>query len=55
MRPLNVFNLSAPSSRTKALGFTQPLTTLSTSERFGGKEWPALKAGNLIIICEPIA
>jgi hypothetical protein len=32
MMSLDAFNVSNPFSRTMALGFTQPLTELSTSE-----------------------
>jgi hypothetical protein len=36
------------------LGFTQPLTKMSTTKSFsGGKLRPARKAKNLIAICEP--
>jgi hypothetical protein len=38
------FNLPNPSSRTIALGFTQPLTEMRTRNLLGGKAWPALKA-----------
>jgi hypothetical protein len=47
------FNLPNPSTRTMALGFTQPLTEMSTKDIPGGKALPARKA-NLIAICEPI-
>jgi hypothetical protein len=47
------FNLPNPSSRTMALGSTQPLTELSTRNHPGGKGRPALKADNLTTICEP--
>jgi hypothetical protein len=36
-----------------ALGFTQPLTQMSTRNVPGGKERPAHKADNLTAICEP--
>jgi hypothetical protein len=42
------------SSRTMALGSTQPVTGMSTRNLPGGKERPALKADNLADICEPI-
>jgi hypothetical protein len=48
------FNWPNPSSRTMALGSTQPLTEMSTRNLPGGKGRPALKVGNLIAICEPI-
>jgi hypothetical protein len=37
-----------------ALGFTQPLTDISTRNLAGGKVRPARKADNLTAICEPI-
>jgi hypothetical protein len=37
-----------------ALGLTQPLTEISTSNLPGGKERPVRKADNLAAICEPI-
>jgi hypothetical protein len=43
-----------PSSRTMALGSTQPLTEMSTRNLPGGKGWPTRKADNLTTICEPI-
>jgi hypothetical protein len=51
---VDFFNLAIPSSRTMALGSTQPLTKMSTRNLPGGKGWPALKAGNLTAICEQI-
>jgi hypothetical protein len=48
------FNLPNPSSRTMALGSTQPLTEMSTKNLLGGKGRPAHKADNLTAICEPI-
>jgi hypothetical protein len=47
------FNLPNPSSRTMALGSTQPLTEMSTRNLPGGKGWPEHKADNLTAICEP--
>jgi hypothetical protein len=41
------------SSRTMALGSTQPLTEMSTRNLSGGKWRPARKAENLTAICEP--
>jgi hypothetical protein len=35
------FNLTYPSSRTTALGLTEPLTEMSTMNLPGGKELPA--------------
>jgi hypothetical protein len=46
------FNWPNPSSRTMALGSTQPLTEMSTRKISGGKG-PARKADNLTAICEP--
>jgi hypothetical protein len=43
-----------PSSRTMALGSTQPLTEMSTRNHPGGKGRPALKADNLTALCKPI-
>jgi hypothetical protein len=51
---IGVFSWSNPSSRTMALGSTQPLTDLSTRNYPGGKGRPMLKADNLTAICEPI-
>jgi hypothetical protein len=48
------FNLPNASSRTMALGSTQPLTEMSTSNLPGGKGCPARKADNLTAICESI-
>jgi hypothetical protein len=41
------FNLPNPSSRTMPLGFTLPLTEMSTVR-------PALEADNITAICKPI-
>jgi hypothetical protein len=50
------FNLATSSSRTMALGSTQPLTEMSTMNRniLGGKGQPDRKADNLTAIYEPI-
>jgi hypothetical protein len=48
------FNLPNPSSRTMALGSTQPLIEMSTRNLPGGKGRPARKADNVTAICEPI-
>jgi hypothetical protein len=48
------FNWPNPSSRTVALGATQPLTEMSTRKLPGGKGRLARKADNLTAICEPI-
>jgi hypothetical protein len=50
---VNFFNLPNPSSRTMALGSTQPLTEMSTRNLPGGKGRPAPKVGKLTAICEP--
>jgi hypothetical protein len=47
------FNLPNPSSRTLALGSTQPLTKMSTRNFPGGKKRPARRADNLAAIYEP--
>jgi hypothetical protein len=47
------FNWSNPSSRTTALGLTQPLTEMNIRNRPEGKGRPAHKANNLTAICEP--
>jgi hypothetical protein len=48
-----LFNLPNPSTRTMALGSTQPLTEMSTRNLPGGKGRPARMADNLASICEP--
>jgi hypothetical protein len=50
---VNFFNLPNPSSRTMALGSTQPLTEMSTRNLPGGKKRPAPRADNLAAIYEP--
>jgi hypothetical protein len=52
---VDFFNLLFPSSRTMALGSTQPLTEMSTSTRNlpAGRKRPARRADNLAAICEP--
>jgi hypothetical protein len=47
------FNLPNPSSRTMALGSTQPLTETSTRNLPWGKKRPARRADNLAAIYEP--
>jgi hypothetical protein len=54
MRWIFFFNLPNPSSRTMAVGTTQPLIEMSTRNIPGGEVRPARKAGNLNAICEPI-
>jgi hypothetical protein len=48
------FNRPNPSSRTMALGSTQPLTEMSSRNLPGGKGRPARKTGNFTPICESI-
>jgi hypothetical protein len=50
---VDFFNLSNPSSRTMALGSTQPLTEMSTRNLPGVKKRPARRADNLAAIYEP--
>jgi hypothetical protein len=50
---IGFFNWSNPSSRTVALGLTQPLTEVSTGIFLKGKEQPERGADNLTAICEP--
>jgi hypothetical protein len=45
-------DLPNPSSRTMALGSTQPLTNMSTRNLPGGKKRLACRADNLAAICE---
>jgi hypothetical protein len=49
---VDFFNLPNPSSRTMALGSTQTLTEMSTTNLPGGKKRPARGADNLAAICE---
>jgi hypothetical protein len=51
---LDFLNLPNPSICTMALGWTQPLTEMSTRNLPGGKGRPARKADNLTAICEPV-
>jgi hypothetical protein len=51
---VDFFNLPNPSSRTMALGSTQPLTEMSTRNLPGGKGRPVREADNLTAICKPI-
>jgi hypothetical protein len=50
---IGFFTWPNPSSRTVALGSTQPLTEMSTRNLPGSKGRPARKADNLTAICEP--
>jgi hypothetical protein len=50
---IGVFNSPNPSSRTMALGSTQPLTEMSTRNLLGGKGRPAREA-DLTTIYDPI-
>jgi hypothetical protein len=52
---VDFFNLPNPSSRTMALGSTQPLTEMSTRNLPGGKKRPARRADNLAAACTSIA
>jgi hypothetical protein len=47
------FNLPNPSSRTVALGSTQPLTEMSTRNLSGGKKRPVRRADKLTAVYEP--
>jgi hypothetical protein len=51
---IGFFNWPNSSSRTMALGSTQPLTEMSTRNLPGGEGGSARKAENLTAICEPI-
>jgi hypothetical protein len=51
---IGFLNWPNPSSRTIALGSTQPLTEMSTRNLPGGKSQQARKADNLTAIYEPI-
>jgi hypothetical protein len=50
---VDFFSLPNPSSRTMALGSTQPLTEMSTRNLPGAKKRPARRADKLAAICEP--
>jgi hypothetical protein len=50
---IGFFNWPNPSSRTMALGSTQPLTEMSTSNLPGGKGRSAREGDNLPNFCEP--
>jgi hypothetical protein len=50
---IGLLNSHNPSSRTMALGSTQPLTDMSSWNVSEGEERPARKAENLTAICEP--
>jgi hypothetical protein len=50
---VDFFNLPNPSSRTMALGSTQPLTEMSTRKLPGGKKRPVRRADSLAAIYEP--
>jgi hypothetical protein len=51
---IGFFSWSNPSSRTMALGSTQPLAEMSTRNLSGGNGRPARKADSLTAICELI-
>jgi hypothetical protein len=48
---VDFFNLPNPSSRTKVMRLTQPLTEMSTRNLPGVKKRPAPRADNLAAIC----
>jgi hypothetical protein len=50
---VDFFNLPNPSSRTMALGSTQPLTEMSTRNLPGAKKRPTRRTDNLAANCEP--
>jgi hypothetical protein len=50
---VDFINLPNPSSRTMALGSTQPLTEMSTWNFPWGKKRPARRGDNFAAICEP--
>jgi hypothetical protein len=50
---IGFFNLPNSSSRTMALGPTQPLTEMSTRNLPGGKGRRVRKVDNVTAICEP--
>jgi hypothetical protein len=50
---VDFFILPNPSSRTMALGSTQPLTEMSTRNLPGGKKRPARRGDNLAATYEP--
>jgi hypothetical protein len=54
VRSLDFLNLANSSSRTIALGPTQPLIYMNIRSLSGGKWWPARNNDNLTSICEPI-
>jgi hypothetical protein len=54
MKSLKFFNRPNPSSRTMALGSTQSLTEMSTTNLPGGEGRPARKTDNLTANCKPI-
>jgi hypothetical protein len=51
---IEFFNWPNPSSRTMALGSTQPLTEMGTRNIPGGNGRPTCKANKLTAVCEPI-
>jgi hypothetical protein len=50
---VDFFNLPNPSSRTMAMGSTQPLAEMSTKNHPEGKQRQARRVGSLAVICEP--
>jgi hypothetical protein len=53
LNEVDFFNLPNPSSRTMALGSTQPLTEISTRNLPESKMRPAHRPNNLAAICVP--
>jgi hypothetical protein len=51
---IGFFNWPNPSSRTMALGSTQPLMEMSTRNLLGGEGRPAHEAHKLTAICTPV-
>jgi hypothetical protein len=51
---VDFFSLPNSSSRTVALGSTQPVTEMSVGIFLVGKGWLVHKADNLTAICDPI-
>jgi hypothetical protein len=51
---IRLFNFFNPSSRNNILGWTWPVSEMSTRNFSGGKGLPEHKADNLTAICQPI-
>jgi hypothetical protein len=54
MKSLEFFDLPNPSSRTMALGSTDPLTEMNTTNLPGSELRPGREGDNLTTICQPI-